>query len=413
MAADPLIPVPGVIQAPVSTADWNRWQWQMQNQITSVAALVSLRPDLKNHPLIQNEPMDEKTLRLAGLRMGISPWYASLIDAGRVDCPILLQGLPRQAEIQADPFIDPDPLAEELYMPVPDLTHRYPDRVLWYLHHSCAVYCRFCMRRRKVSQPAPAAADQLDSIVQYIRSQPQIQEVILSGGDPLALADSRLEKILSTLFSIPQLISIRIHTRMPVVLPMRITPELCAILRQFFPLNLVTHFNHPQELTAASHIALRCLRQAGVQLFNQSVLLKGINDSLAIQSDLARRLIASGVTPAYLHRADEIPGTAHFHTRLDLGAEIIAGLRGHLPGYAVPRYIVDLPGGGGKVPHEKTYYQGVIAPNHPMDANTPQDKTPAGFGVRRHLFENYEHRQFQIREIELRPNPDVSNNGLH
>ena len=241
-------------------------------------------------------------------------------------------------------------------MPVRGLSHRYPDRVLWYLSHSCAVYCRFCMRKRKVSQPESAPTrDDWEAILSYIRQDTGIKEVILSGGDPLSLEDKRIAYILKHLRGIKHLYSIRIHTRMPVTLPMRIDLALAELLGSFFPITVVTHFNHSKELTAQSKKAVRLLRMSGVDVLNQAVLLRGINDDLKAQEELNLNLLAAGVRPYYLHRCDEIPGLDHFRVPVAKGVSILRELRGRNPGISLPRYVVDLPGGGGKVPLEPSY----------------------------------------------------------
>ncbi len=353
--------------AGVSPEDWNDWRWHMRNQITGLAELQEL---LSAEALAEaaawfREPGAQE------FRFAVTPYYVALSrflappetlespafnrNSGQ-GCPILAQVLPQTVEL-ADPVYDlPDPLAEETHMPVRGLTHRYPDRALWYLTHRCAVYCRYCLRKRKVSAADTAPnAHEREAALNYIRENPQIREVILSGGDPLALSDAKLDSLLGDLRAIPHLSSLRIHTRMPVTLPFRITDELCAVLRRHFPITLVTHFNHVREVSADARAAIRRLRMAGVSVLNQSVLLSSINDTLEDQRGLLLALVEAGVVPYYLHRCDEVRGVSHFRAPLERGLEIIRGLRGTLSGFAIPRYVVDLPGGGGKIALEPEY----------------------------------------------------------
>lgn len=283
----------------------------------------------------------------------------SYLRRARLDhdrCAILGQVLPDPTELDDPVFELDDPLAEESHMPVPGLTHRYPDRVLWYLSHNCAVYCRFCMRKRKVSKAGTApAGDQIAQALAYIREHSELHEVILSGGDPLSHSDATLDEILGALKGIDHIMSVRIHSRMPVTLPARITEELIQVLRRHAPLTLVTHFNHAQELGEDSLEAIRRLRSAGILLLNQSVLLKGINDTQEDLRELFLSLIKNGVKPYYLHQCDEVRGVSQFRVPIERGIELMKGLRGRIPGIALPLYVVDLPGGGGKVPADSSY----------------------------------------------------------
>jgi lysine 2,3-aminomutase len=244
----------------------------------------------------------------------------------------------------------PDPLDESALSPVPGLIHRYPDRVVLLVSNRCPVYCRFCMRKRLVgSGDAPMGDEELQAALRYIASHPEIHDVILSGGDPLMLDDASLKTILSGLRAIPHVAIIRIGTRVPVTLPSRITAELCALLRTYHPLYINTHFNHPAEITAASTAACALLADAGIPLGNQTVLLKGVNDSVATMRQLLTGLLALRVRPYYLHQMDLVQGTAHFRTSVRTGLDILKGLRGHISGLSVPHYVIDLPGGKGKV----------------------------------------------------------------
>ncbi|QXE91764.1 KamA family radical SAM protein [Geomonas subterranea] len=277
--------------------------------------------------------------------MRITPYYLGLIrEAGD---PIWRQCVPDPAELH-DLAQSPDPLDEERLSPVPGLIHRYPDRVVFLVSTACAVYCRFCMRKRGVGcqgmSPAP-----VDEAVAYIASKPQIRDVILSGGDPLLLSDDRLDQILTALRRIPHVEIIRIGTRAPVTLPERVTARLARMLKRHQPLYVNTHFNHPREITGPSARACARLADAGIQLGNQSVLLKGVNDDPRVMRELMQRLLAIRVRPYYIHQMDLVRGTAHFRTRVADGIGVVSALRGHTSGLAVPHYVIDLPGGKGKV----------------------------------------------------------------
>ncbi len=331
-----------------SEGDW-RYQWSRRAR--TAAEVLALRPELK----------ERLEGRAAGFqahefRFGVTPYYLGLADPADPHCPILKQILPDEKELTDPVFHRPDPLAEETHMPVRGLTHRYPDRVLWYLSHNCAVYCRFCMRKRKVSRAdSGPGRTEWEAALEYINNHTEIKEVILSGGDPLSLSDRRLDETLTRLRRVSHLHSIRIHTRMPVTMPMRITPELAAIFREAYPLTLVTHFNHARELTKAAGECVRLLRMNGVLVLNQAVLMRGINDATAAQEALHLGLIRLGVKPYYLHQCDEVRGVSHFRVPIERGLEIMRELRGRNPGISLPRYVLDLPGGGGKVPLENDY----------------------------------------------------------
>ena len=328
---------------------WEDWRWQWRNRITDPAVLLRSFP---GSPLLS----DIDTNPALPFRFAVTPYYLSLADARNPRCPILGQVTPRLPESEDVLFPDPDPLAEERHTPVAGLTHRYPDRVLWYLSHNCAVYCRFCMRKRKVSrQESAQKADAHTRVLEYVAAHPGIKEVILSGGDPLSASDGFLERTLRALRTIPHLRSLRIHTRMPVTLPQRFTGRLLCILEAAYPLTLVTHFNHSVEITAQSREVIRALRMRGVLVLNQAVLLRGINDSLADQESLHLDLISAGIKPYYLHQCDEVQGVSHFRTPLETGLRIMKGLRGRNPGIALPTYVIDLPGGGGKIPAESAH----------------------------------------------------------
>lgn len=262
--------------------------------------------------------------------------------------PLWLQAVPAADELLHDSQ-SADPLNETGLSPVPGLIHRYPDRVVWLVSGSCAVYCRFCMRKRGVGCSGAIATD-IPASLAYIRENRAIRDVILSGGDPLMLEDEQLEQILSDLRAIPHVEIIRIGTRVPVTLPERVTERLCSLLRRYHPLYINTHFNHPDEICAASTTVCAMLADAGVQQGNQTVLLKGVNDDPAVMAQLFRKLLQIRVKPYYLHQMDLVKGTSHFRTSVTRGLEIMAALRGNVSGMAVPYYVIDLPAGKGKVP---------------------------------------------------------------
>lgn len=277
----------------------------------------------------------------------VSTYYAGLIrhkgDAIWKQCMPDLKELEDRGQL-------PDPLHEGSLSPVPGLIHRYPDRAVLLVSNRCPVYCRFCMRKRLVGNgDAPMSETELQNALVYLAANPGICDVILSGGDPLMLNDQALERILSGLRAISHISVIRIGTRVPVTLPARITTELCKLLKKFHPLYINTHFNHPSEITDQSSRACAMLADAGIQLGNQTVLLKGVNDDVEVMRELMSGLLAIRVRPYYLHQMDLVRGTAHFRTSVNSGLEIIRGLRGHISGLALPHYVIDLPGGKGKV----------------------------------------------------------------
>lgn len=290
---------------------------------------------------------DNQNLVSARYPVRLTDYYAALIK--QPHDAIWKQCMPDTRELE-DLSQCPDPLDEGILSPVPGLIHRYPDRVVLLVSNRCAVYCRFCMRKRLVgSGDAPMGGEELRNALSYIAAHPEIHDVILSGGDPLMLDDASLSKILTGLRAIPHVAIIRIGTRIPVTFPERITPELCTLLRTFHPLYINTHFNHPDEITGDSAAACTLLADAGIPLGNQTVLLKGVNDSVEIMRSLMTGLLSLRVRPYYLHQMDLVQGTAHFRTSVRIGLEIIRGLRGHISGLAVPHYVIDLPGGKGKV----------------------------------------------------------------
>jgi lysine 2,3-aminomutase len=283
----------------------------------------------------------------------VNPYYLSLIK--QKDDAVWRQCVPDVREL-TDPEGMEDPLHEEKDSPVPGLTHRYPDRVLLLVSNQCAMYCRFCTRKRKVGDPAKKITrEQIMKGIDYIRSHPEIRDVILSGGDPLLLKDAMLEFILKHLRKISHLQIIRIGTRVPCALPQRITPELCSMLKKYHPLYVNVHFNHPSEITTESRHACEMLSDAGIPLGNQAVLLKGVNDNPTVMKELMQKLLLMRVKPYYIYQCDFTQGVNHFRTKVSKGLDIIKSLRGHTSGLAVPHYVIDAPGGGGKIPVQPEY----------------------------------------------------------
>ncbi len=328
----------------VSDAEWNDWHWQVKNRIETLE-------DLKKY--IELTPDEEEGVKacLGTLRMAITPYYLSLIQPGDPKDPVRLQAIPTAKELhQADADLL-DPLHEDEDSPAPGLTHRYPDRCLLLITDQCSMYCRHCTRRRFAGQhDAGMPVDQVDQAIEYIRNTPQIRDVLLSGGDALLVSDERLEYIIAKLREIPHVQIVRIGSRTPVVLPQRITPELCNMLKKYHPIWLNTHFNHPNEITEEAAAACARLADAGIPLGNQSVLLAGINDCVFTMKKLVNDLVRIRVRPYYIYQCDLSMGLEHFRTPVSKGIEIIEGLRGHTSGFCVPTFVVDAPGGGGKTP---------------------------------------------------------------
>ncbi|HJY64248.1 MAG TPA: KamA family radical SAM protein [Ignavibacteria bacterium] len=277
----------------------------------------------------------------------INPYYLSLIRYP--GDPIWLQAVPDEVELY-DMDASDDPLNEESMSPVPNLTHRYPDRVLFLTTSQCGLYCRFCTRKRKVGDSSKINMKELESAFQYLEEHTEVNDVILSGGDPLMLSDNMLEKVLARLRTIPHITIIRLGTKMPCVLPQRVTPQLCEMLKKYHPIYVNTHFNHPWEITEESSKACQMLVDAGCPVGCQTVLLKGVNDDPEVMKDLMKKLLAIRVRPYYIYQADLTKGANHFRTPIDVGLEIMDNLRGHISGLAVPQFVIDAPGGGGKIP---------------------------------------------------------------
>lgn len=330
--------------ASVPESDWNDWKWQVRNRIETVE-------ELKKYINLTDD--EEKGIKdcLKSLRMAITPYYLSLMDLNDPSDPVRKQAIPTSAELNRAAADLLDPLHEDTDSPVPGLTHRYPDRVLMLVTDQCSMYCRHCTRRRFAGQKDnEVATDKIDKCIEYVASHPEVRDVLLSGGDALLLSDEKLEYIISRLRAIPHVEIIRLGSRTPVVMPQRITPSLCAMLKKYHPLWLNTHFNHPNEVTEESKRACNMLADAGIPLGNQSVLLAGVNDCVFVMKRLVHELVKMRVCPYYIYQCDLSMGLEHFRTPVSKGIEIIEALRGHTSGFAVPTFVVDAPGGGGKIP---------------------------------------------------------------
>jgi lysine 2,3-aminomutase len=329
--------------------EWRDWHWQYGHRITDIAGLSRVLD------LTQDE-RDGITACLERFRMAVTPYYASLMDSADSHDPIRMQAVPSIEETKVYPWDSPDPLGEKRQSPVPNIVHRYPDRVLFLVTKCCAMYCRHCTRRRLVGEEDGCIGEaELKNALSYIRETPAVRDVLISGGDPLTLADGQLEHIVAELRAIEHVEVIRIGTRVPATMPMRITPELLAMLKRYQPVWINTHFNHPKELTAEAVAACGCIVDAGIPLGNQSVLLKGINDSTPTMKELLLKLVKARIRPYYLYQCDLTEGLAHFRTDVRDGIRIMSELTGYISGFAVPKYVIDTPGGGGKVPINPEY----------------------------------------------------------
>ncbi len=334
----------------VSDKDWNDWRWQLKNRITSLEQLEPLLPNLT--------PAETEGVRLANrkLAMAITPYYFNLIDPNDLHCPIRQQVIPKVDETKTADWEMTDPVGEDESSPVPGIVHRYPDRILFLVTDRCAAYCRYCTRARLVSNATGYDFHpEFDRQIEYVRQHPEIRDVLLSGGDPLLLSDGKLDYLLSQLRSIEHVEFLRIGSRIPLFLPQRLTDKLCEVLKKYHPLFISVHANHPRELTAESKAGLERLADAGIPLGNQSVLLRHVNDSLETMRSLVHKLLRCRVRPYYLYQCDLISGSSHLRTSVSEGIRIIEGLRGHTSGYAIPQFVIDAPGGGGKTPINPEY----------------------------------------------------------
>jgi len=361
----------------VTEAQWYDWKWQAAHAIRTLEELEKVI-----HP-IQDE-IDGVRECAKYFKFSIPPYYASLMDPDDPNCPIRLQAVPRIQETRFSGADLRDPLFEDVDSPAPFLTHRYPDRVLLLITDYCGMYCRFCTRRRFTAHDRGAASMRsLEPAFEYLEKAKEVRDVLLSGGDPLMVSDGYLEAILQRLREIDHIEIVRIGTRVPCTLPMRITPQLVAMLKKYHPLWLNTHFNHPKEITPEASRALAMLADAGIPLGDQTVLLRGINDCPTVMKELMHKLVANRVRPYYIYQCDLSEGIEHFRTRVATGIEIIEHLRGHTSGFAVPEFMVDAPGGGGKIP---------VGPNYVISAS---DK--------RIVLRNYEGGIFSYREPDVPP----------
>jgi lysine 2,3-aminomutase len=333
----------------VPEKDWNSWTWQLKNRITSLEQLEELMELTEE----EREGCRHANTKLA---MAITPYFFNLIDRSDPSCPIRRQVIPRAGEMRVAAEEMLDPVGEDGHSPVPGLVHRYPDRVLFLVTDRCAAYCRYCTRSRLVSNAQDYNFHpEFERGLEYIESHPEVRDVLLSGGDPLLLSDKKLDYLLGRLRAIPHVEFIRIGSRIPIFLPQRITPELCEIFRKHGPIWMSIHTNHPRECTQAVKDACERLSFAGVPLGNQSVLLKDVNDDADVMLALVHRLLRMRVRPYYIYQCDLITGSAHLRASVCKGIEIMKKLRGHTTGYAVPQFVIDAPGGGGKVPINPQY----------------------------------------------------------
>ena len=328
----------------VTDEQWNDWTWQVANRLTTVEEIAQVVN------LTEQERADIEKV-MSGFRVGITPYYASLMDPDDPRCPVRMQAVPTLLETHRGEADMLDPLHEDEDSPAPGLTHRYPDRVLFLITDQCSMYCRHCTRRRLAGENDGARSrEDIDKCIEYIKKTPQIRDVLLSGGDCLLVSDEVLEYIFTQLRKIPHVEIVRLGSRTPVVMPQRITDDLCNMLKKFHPVWLNTHFNHIKEITPEAQEALAKLANAGIPLGNQSVLLRGVNDCPHIMRDLVHALVKNRVRPYYIYQCDLSLGIEHFRTSVSAGIQIIESLRGHTSGYAVPTFVVDAPGGGGKIP---------------------------------------------------------------
>ena len=363
----------------VSEEDWNSHTWQLKNRITTLE-------QLEEHLELSEEERSGVLLSGTKLAMAITPHFFNLIDREDPECPIRRQIIPRVEETWTSPYEMADPCGEDNSMPVPGLVHRYPDRVLFLVTDRCAAYCRYCTRSRVVSGAGEQELEtDHEAAFRYLEKHTEIRDVLLSGGDPLLFSDKKLEKILERLRSIEHIEFLRLGSRVPIFLPQRITPELCEMLQKYHPLFLSVHVNHPRELTIEVKEGLERLANHGVPMGNQSVFLRGVNDDVETMKSLVHKLLMCRVRPYYLYQLDLIQGSSHLQAPVAKGIEIIEGLRGHTTGYAIPQFVIDAPGGGGKVP---------VNPDYVLQQNSE-----------RVVIRNFEGKTFEYPEPAVQPDP--------
>jgi lysine 2,3-aminomutase len=333
----------------VSEKEWNDWRWQLRHRVTKLEQLQEILQLIPE----EIEGIKQSKGRLA---LAVTPYFVSIMDSSNPNCPVRRQAIPRIEECHLSKNDMVDPCGEDKNSPVAGLVHRYPDRVLLLITDQCATYCRYCTRRRLVGSNERAITQgNFEEVLKYLKSHKKVRDVLLSGGDPLLLENERLEEILSRLRMIPHIELLRIGTRAPVTLPQRITVGLVRMLKKYHPLMISIHFTHPKEITDAVRRACNELADAGIPLGSQTVLLKGINDKPYVMKKLVHELLKIRVRPYYIYQCDLATGTEHFRTSVATGIQIIEKLRGHTTGYAIPTYVIDAPGGGGKIPVEPDY----------------------------------------------------------
>ena len=368
--------------ADVTAEQWNSWKWQLAHRLRTVR-------DVERVVRLVDEEREGILRATAGFPLSITPYYAALMDPDDPACPVRRLAVPTAHEVDLAPEDRPDPLDEHADAPVPLITHRYPDRVLFLITDMCSMYCRHCTRRHFTGEFGHAAPrPQLDRAIAYVREHKEVRDVLVSGGDALLVGDDWLEYVLRGLRACPHVEVVRLGTRMPVVCPQRITPELCAMLRRYHPLYVNTHFNHPKEITPEAAAACERLADAGIPVGNQVVLLRDLNDCPVVMRRLMHDCLKIRVRPYYIYQCDLSPGLSHFRTSIRAGLEIMEMLRGHTTGFAVPTFVVDAPGGGGKIPVMPNYvlsmtenqvilrnYEGVISaytePQYPRRDHHP------------------------------------------
>lgn len=357
----------------ISVYEWNDWRWQLKNRITSFHVLKSILKCTAEEASALQEGCD--------LPFAVTPYYLSLIHSEPLH-PLRKSIIPTQNEKIVAPEEQGDPLGEDHDSPVPGIVHRYPDRVLFLVTNYCSTYCRYCTRSRRVGKNdlGPESIKNWNKGLEYIKSNEKVRDVLISGGDPLTLPDSAIEYLLKRLRQIPHVEIIRIGTKVPMVLPQRITSDLVRMLKRYHPLFISVHCTHPDELTPESNTAFQRLADAGIPLGSQTVLLKGVNDSIPTLTALYHGLLKNRVRPYYLYQCDLVVGTSHFRTTVSKGLELIRGMRGHTSGYAIPHYVVDLPNGGGKTP---------VSPNYLEEADADAL-----------FFKNYEGRIFRVPDAD-------------
>lgn len=335
----------------VSDEDWFDWRWQLKNRITSVDGLSKIA----NLTQDEKDAFEESSKKF---KMGVTPCYAILMDKDDEKCPVRMQTVPNMGEMTILDTDMEDPLGEDKDMPVPGLTHRYPDRVLFYISHDCPLLCRHCTRKRKVAKESSMShREQLDMGLDYIRKTKQVRDVIVSGGDPLCLPNETIDYVLGELRKMEHIEVVRIGSRNPVTNPIRLLDdELLAIFEKHQPIHINTHYNHPREMTREALLATTRLAMAGVTMGNQTVLLKGVNDDAKIMTEISHKLLLMRVRPYYIYQCDLAEGISHFRTSIDKGVEIIESMRGWTSGLALPQFVVDAPGGGGKIPVNPQYF---------------------------------------------------------